>query len=73
MKNGKRHHRYDPVFIRSRFVDDDYKYGCHQEGQQQAPAFSHMNQHFIQIILNIKSTDNKRNDQQADRDNDPDG
>src|SRR5437764_4144584 len=73
MENGKRHYCYNPVFIGSCFIYDDYKYRCYQEGEQKAPAFSNMNQHFIQVILNKKTSDDKWYDQQTDRRNDPNG
>src|SRR5580693_1307868 len=65
MKNRKRHGCHNPVLIRSRFVDNNYKDCSNQEGKQEAPAFPHLDQHFVQVILNINSTNYKRNYQQA--------
>src|ERR1035438_2579204 len=72
MKNSKRHGRYDPVFVGTCFIDNNYENSHNQECQQEAPAFPSLNQHFVQVILNINSADYKWNDQQAHGCNNPD-
>src|SRR3982750_1467933 len=73
MKNSKGHYCNNPVFISPRLIYNNHEDGCNEKDQQQTPAFSYVNQHFIQVILNIYSSYNKRDNQQRNSCNYPDG
>ena len=65
MKSGKWHRRYNPIFVGTGFIDQNNNYCNDHKYQQQAPALSHMDHHFIQVVLNKITADNKWNNQQV--------
>ena len=72
MKSSKWYSRDDPVFIRIGLVEQDDDHRNNQEDQYEAPAFPNLYQHFIQVILDVKASNDKWNHQKGQAKGNPD-
>ncbi len=52
MKSGEWYCSYDPVLVKIHMIDQNDDNSYKQKQQQQAPVFSHLDKHFIEVGLN---------------------
>ncbi len=63
MKGGNGHRAQHPAYVIASSIGHYDKHGHDQVQQQQAPAFAHMNVHFVEVGLYKVAADHKGHNQ----------
>src|ERR1700733_2970422 len=73
MERGERHGHDDPVLVGIDAVYKNNDHGNDQVEQQETPTFADLDQELAEVLLNVETADNERDDKPGHTKRNPDG